>query len=435
MFPSATSAFALPDHLAAKADPALIARDEQQFAAIAEAIEQQVAGVLDRLAVLRKEPGGKGRQAMDRDIEIHHLSARLRVLRRFGLDVCLGRMVPTDEEPVYIGRVALADSTGEPLLLDWRAPAAEPFFAATHASPMGLASRRRYRWTAGRVTDFWDEAFTPDGLESRAALDDESAFIASLGSSRSARMRDVLSTIQADQDAIIRAGSRGALVVDGGPGTGKTVVALHRTAYLLYADPRLGHRRGGVLFVGPHPRLPVLRGRHPAGPRRGRRPDRHPARPAAGGASAGTETDPEVARLKASAQLVTAIEPAVGLYEEPPTKGMLVETDWADLWLSPAEWADAFDAADPGHAAQRGARPDLGGTPRPARRQGRGRRRAAGTAPCINRPERRAHRHLPQGLAASGRSRAGRRPVVGARLPAAVRPVAQPGGGAGAAAR
>ena len=65
-------------------------------------------------------------------------------------------------------------------------------------------------------------------------------------------MRDVLGTIQADQDAIIRAGSRGALVVDGGPGTGKTVVALHRTAYLLYSDPRLGHRRGGVLFVGPH---------------------------------------------------------------------------------------------------------------------------------------------------------------------------------------
>ncbi len=164
MYRSATSAFALPDHLAAKADPALIARDEQQFAAVAQALEQQVAAALDRLAVLRKEPGGKGRQAMDRDIEIHHLSARLRVLRRFGIDVCLGRMVADDDAPVYIGRVALNDSAGEPLVLDWRAPAAEPFFGATHASPMGLASRRRYRWTAGRVTDFWDEVFSPDGL-------------------------------------------------------------------------------------------------------------------------------------------------------------------------------------------------------------------------------------------------------------------------------
>ena len=160
--------------------------------------------------------------------------------------------MPTDGEPVYVGRLGLTDSAGRRLLVDWRSPAAEPFFGATHANPMGLASRRRYRWTRGRISDYWDEVFAADGLESRAALDDQSAFIASLGSSRSPRMRDVLGTIQADQDAIIRAGSRGALVVDGGPGTGKTVVALHRTAYLLYSDPRLGHRRGGVLFVGPH---------------------------------------------------------------------------------------------------------------------------------------------------------------------------------------
>ncbi len=153
---------------------------------------------------------------------------------------------------MYVGRLGLTDSDGRRLLLDWRSPAAEPFFGATHANPMGLASRRRFRWTLGRITDYWDEVFTPDGLEGHAALDDQSAFIASLGSSRSPRMRDVLGTIQADQDAIIRAGSRGALVVDGGPGTGKTVVALHRSAYLLYSDPRLGHRRGDVLFVGPH---------------------------------------------------------------------------------------------------------------------------------------------------------------------------------------
>ena len=95
---------------------------------------------------------------------------------------------------------------------------------------MDLASRRRYRWNGGRITDYWDEVFTEDGRGEHAALDDQSAFIASLGTNRSERMRDVLSTIQADQDAIVRAGSRGALVVDGGPGTGKTVVALHRAA-------------------------------------------------------------------------------------------------------------------------------------------------------------------------------------------------------------
>ncbi|MGH3247868.1 MAG: AAA family ATPase, partial [Trebonia sp.] len=253
MDPVTTSAFNLPDRLAAKADPALIAGDERHFAAIAESLERSIAELSGRLDAELRAPGGMGQEAMDRDLEIHRLAARLRALHRFGLDLCLGHMVSADNsEPVYVGRLGLTDSEGRRLLVDWRSPVAGPFFGATHANPMGLASRRRYRWTLGRVSDYWDEVFTADGLDGRAALDDQSAFIASLGSSRSARMRDVLGTIQADQDAIIRAGSRGALVVDGGPGTGKTVVALHRSAYLLYSDPRLGHCRGGVLFVGPH---------------------------------------------------------------------------------------------------------------------------------------------------------------------------------------
>ena len=247
-----STVFDLPDRLAHKADPALIADDERHFAAIAESLQSSIADVSERLDAARREPGGRGQAALDRDLEIHRLTARLRTLRRFGLDLCLGRIVGADDpEPVYIGRLGLSDRAGRRLLLDWRSPAAEPFFGATHANPMGLASRRRYRWTRGRIGDYWDEVFAADGLDGYTALDDQSAFIASLGASRSNRMRDVLSTIQADQDAIIRAGSRGALVVDGGPGTGKTVVALHRTAYLLYSDPRLGHRRGGVLFVGP----------------------------------------------------------------------------------------------------------------------------------------------------------------------------------------
>ncbi|WP_405736157.1 AAA family ATPase [Streptomyces sp. NBC_01537] len=349
MNPLTTSAFDLPDRLSPKADPGLIDRDEQHFAAIAESLEQAIAELSDRLEAELRAPGGIGREAMDRDTEIHRLTGRLRALRRFGLDLCLGHIVSTDSpEPVYIGRLGLTDSTGRRLLLDWRSPAAEPFFAATHASPMGLASRRRYRWAGGRISDYWDEVFTADGLEGHAALDDQSAFIAGLGGNRSARMRDVLATIQADQDAVIRAGSRGALVVDGGPGTGKTVVALHRSAYLLYSDPRLGHRRGGVLFVGPHqPYLAYVADVLPSLGEEGVQTCTLRDL-VAEGAGAAIETDPGVALLKSSAELVKAIEPAVGIYEEPPTEGMTVSTHWSDIWLSADDWAAAFEAVEPG---------------------------------------------------------------------------------------
>ena len=343
------SAFDLPDRLLAKADPALIAGDEQQFAAIAESLRQSISDLSGRLDAERKAPGGIGQAAMDRDMQIHRLTGRLRALRRFGLDLCLGRMVGEDDpEPVYVGRLGLRDSTGRQLLIDWRSPAAEPFFGATHANPMGLASRRRYRWTRGRITDYWDEVFTSDGLGGHAALDDQSAFIASLGASRSPRMRDVLATIAADQDAIIRAGSRGALVVDGGPGTGKTVVALHRTAYLLYSDPRLGHRRGGVLFVGPHQHYlayvaDVLPSLGEEGVQIVTLADLVPE-----GAAAAAETDPDVAALKSSAGMVQAIEPAVRFYENPPATGMTVETGWSDVWLTPDDWEQALQAPEPG---------------------------------------------------------------------------------------
>ena len=344
-----TTAFNLPAQLAAKADPMLIAHDEEHFAAITRSLELQIADLARHLDTHRKAPGGKGQEGVERDAEIRRISSRLRLLQRYGRDLCLGRFVTTtDPEPVYIGRIGLTDDDGQRLLVDWRAPAAEPFFAATHANTMGLASRRRYRWTRGRVGDYWDEVFTEEGLESNAALDDQSAFIASLGGSRSPKMRDVVGTIQADQDAIIRAGSRGALVVDGGPGTGKTVVALHRAAYLLYSDPRLGERRGSVLFVGPHqPYLAYVADVLPSLGEEGVQTCTLRDL-VAEGATAAVESDPEVARLKSLSAMVNAIEPAVAMYEQPPSEGLLVETPWAELWLGPADWADAFAAAEPG---------------------------------------------------------------------------------------
>lgn len=347
----ASQVFDLPDRLSVKADPRLIAADERHFAAIGRSLEESIAEASARRDEVRRRPGGSGQAALDRDLEVHQLTSRLRALRRFGLDICLGHMVEEGAaEPVYIGRLGLTDRDGRRLLVDWRSPAAEPFFGATHGDPMGLASRRRYRWTGGRITDYWDEVFAPGALEGRAALDDRSAFIASLGASRSPRMRDVLATIQADQDAIIRAGSRGTLVVDGGPGTGKTVVALHRAAYLLYSDPRLGRGRGGVLVVGPHePYLAyvadVLPGLGEDGVALCTLRDLVPE-----GAAASVETDARVAGLKATDALVRAVGAAVSYYERPPRGSLRIETPWADAVLDAADWAEAMATPEPGTA-------------------------------------------------------------------------------------
>ena len=341
--------FDLPERLAAKGDPTLIDADSNQFAAIALTLAGQRAETTAKLDKLRRSPGGSGQAAMERDLEIHRLTAHLRMLHRFNLDLCLGRMSPVDgSPPVYIGRTGLTDEFGQRLLIDWRAPAAEPFFAATLQNPMGLASRRRYRWTDQRVTDYWDEALTDTGLENSAALDDQSTFIATLGTHRSSRMRDVLATIQADQDAIIRTGSRGALVVDGGPGTGKTVVALHRAAHLLYSEPRLTQGGGGMLFVGPtraflayvedvlpslgeeNVRMCTLRDLVPEG------------------ATAGDELDSRVASLKETLDADALIGAAVRARVSPPRRAVQVETPWADLMIGTAQWNEAFDAADRG---------------------------------------------------------------------------------------
>src|SRR4051812_19593503 len=108
-----TSAFGLPDRLCAKAAPELIGRDEQHFATLSFTLEQTIADLSDRLDAERKAPGGLGQAAMDRDLEVHRLTARLRMLRRFGLDLCLGHIVHEhDAEPVYVGRLGLTDSSG-----------------------------------------------------------------------------------------------------------------------------------------------------------------------------------------------------------------------------------------------------------------------------------------------------------------------------------
>lgn len=340
--------FDLPDRLRAKADAALIADDVRVLTRVRSALSTALTDVEARVADARRRPTRSGQEALDRDLEIQRLSGRRALLRRFGADVCLGRVVAPGGTATYIGRLGLADEHGTRLLVDWRAPAAEPFFGASHGHPMGLTSRRRYRWSRGRIVDYWDEVFADDGVDRSAALDDQSAFIASLGASRSPKMRDVLATIQADQDAIIRAGSRGALVVDGGPGTGKTVVALHRAAYLLYADSRLQSGRGGLLFVGPHrPYVDYIDEVLPSLGEEGAVVATL-AELVTGGPDAREESDADLRRIKGDLRMADAVAAAVRLWERAPAARTDVPTAWGPVTVTAAQWSEIFTGASEG---------------------------------------------------------------------------------------
>ena len=155
-------------------------------------------------------------------------------------------------EAFHIGRLAVSDDDQEPLVVDWRAPVAEPFYRATGRHPMGLARRRHFLNRGREVTDLEDEMFGGDGPDGGLGIGGSTVLLRALDRSRTGRMRDIVATVQREQDEVIRAPLAGVLVVQGGPGTGKTAVALHRAAYLLYTH-RFPLERQGVLVVGPNP--------------------------------------------------------------------------------------------------------------------------------------------------------------------------------------
>ena len=187
-----------------------------------------------------------------RDLEVAQLTESIRQLRAAENALCFGRIDRPDGESLHIGRIGLRSEAGEPLLIDWRAEAARPFYAATMASPMGLRRRRHLRLDGRRVVDVNDEIL--DGTSPTAVdLVGDSPLVAALSTARTGRMHEAAATLQAEQDEIVRSPHRGVMVVDGGPGTGKTIVALHRAAYVLYAFPAIAGR--GVLVFGPNQRF------------------------------------------------------------------------------------------------------------------------------------------------------------------------------------
>ncbi len=210
------------------------------------------ASVTDALA-----QGDKPMQArLERDILVAERSGLLAALNAVDGSLCFGRIDLTDGVSHHIGRIGLRadDAERTPILIDWRADVARPFYLATGHTPMGLRRRRHISTEGRRVTSLHDEILDL-GDATRTGHEDptgDAVLLAALNSARTGRMGDIVRTIQADQDRIIRAPHRGVLVVEGGPGTGKTAVALHRAAYLLYEHRELLARRA-VLIVGPNP--------------------------------------------------------------------------------------------------------------------------------------------------------------------------------------
>ena len=197
--------------------------------------------------------GGTHQARLERDVSAAEHEKRIAQLNLTERGLCFGRTDDDTQSTLYIGRIGLRDDDYELKLIDWRAPAARPFYAATPRNPVGLV-RRRHIYTRRRdVTGVDDEVFDLDKLsdQDKSTLSGEAALIAAVSSARTGRMADVVATIQAEQDRVIRADLPGVLVVQGGPGTGKTVAALHRAAYLLYTHRRTLERRG-VLVIGPN---------------------------------------------------------------------------------------------------------------------------------------------------------------------------------------
>ena len=168
--------------------------------------------------------------------------------------LAFGRLDLADGDRRYVGRLGLSDESQHQLLIDWRAPAASAFYQATAAAPEGVARRRHLATRARRVVGIDDELLDAEALERNGltTVAGEGALMGALTAHRTGRMRDIVATLQAEQDRVVRSPLAGVLVVQGGPGTGKTAVALHRAAYLLYTH-RDRIARSGVLVIGPSP--------------------------------------------------------------------------------------------------------------------------------------------------------------------------------------
>ncbi len=296
-----------------------------------------------RLTAVRREgPSGSPQNRSERDAFATLYEDRIAQLEAVEDRLAFGRLDRSDET-LYVGRIGLTDEDHVPILTDWRAPAAQAFYRATAARPDGVR-RRRHLVTRGReVTGLEDDLLELDPDAGADGLAGEGALLAAMAAGRTGRMGDIVATIQAEQDAIIRADMTGALVVQGGPGTGKTAVALHRAAYLLYGHRRM-LERSGVLIVGPsHSFLryidQVLPSLGETGVVSATIADLVP------GVVVDGEDDPAVARIKGRTAMARVIDRAIAARRRIPAADTPIRVEGHDLVIRRRDIQDAIGKA------------------------------------------------------------------------------------------
>ncbi|RLP86806.1 ATP-binding domain-containing protein [Micromonospora sp. CV4] len=232
-----------------------IGREQEYVSMLYDRLDGLREQAAERLTGELRNTGGTLQDRSQRDSSVQMYADQVEQFSAVENGLCFGRLDGDDGARHYIGRIGIFDTSGDydPLLMDWRAPAARPFYLATAASPQGVRRRRHLRTRQRKVTGLNDEVLDISTAAPGAheELTGEASLLAALNAGRTGRMRDIVETIQAEQDRIIRADLPGVMVVQGGPGTGKTAVALHRAAYLLYTHRRELSSRG-VLLVGPN---------------------------------------------------------------------------------------------------------------------------------------------------------------------------------------
>ncbi|MBM7051238.1 AAA family ATPase [Rothia sp. ZJ1223] len=316
--------------------------------AYAQALETErayVGKLYDRLDEMREETEGKLKRTRanqsvgghqnrsERDAYAQHYEDRLAQLNAVDHRLAFGKLDMDDSSTRYIGRIGLATPEHERLMIDWRAPEAGTFYQATAFDRQGVRRRRHLMLEKRTVVGIEDDVLDSLALNDTDALHGEGALLAALNRKRTGRMGDIVATIQAEQDKIIRADLQGVRVVQGGPGTGKTAVALHRAAYLLYSyRERLNN--AGVLVVGPSASFMwyierVLPSLGETGVVMSSLATLYP------GLRAVPESDPEVARLKGSLQMAEVIKRAVADRQKLPEKTQKLYVDSMDLQLTP----------------------------------------------------------------------------------------------------